>query len=78
MTNLERRNAFIYGILNNVWLSLEHATRLVGSEYSKLINFNDEEGRKLVINAYEEVEEAKRYFERKVDEQTAWEKDNEI
>ena len=73
MTLVERRNAFLLGILTNAWNSLNHAIGLVDGEFSKLINFDDKDGCRLVVSAFEAVEKAKEHFGRKVDEQTAWE-----
>ena len=75
MTPIEKRNAFLYGILTNTWLSLNHAIGLVGGESAKIFHFDDKEGCRLVIKAYEAVEAAKHHFELKSDKQTVWDEE---
>ena len=70
MTPIERRNAFVYAELVNARISLERAAGLVGCEYSCMLNSNDEEGRRLVVEALDAVEKAEGHFDRIVSKQT--------
>ena len=62
MTPDERRTSFLHGILTNCWNSLNHALALA----------RDPECTRLISEAYEAVEKAKQYNERKVDAAMNW------
>ena len=72
MTPAERRVAFLYGILTNANLTLEHAVRLAYDREDGKPTFEDSE---LVWKASEAVEAARRAFGNRLDAATVWPED---
>ena len=69
MTLKERRIAFLYGILTNAGLALEHAVRLAYDRDDGKPSFAESH---LVWEASEAIDKARSAFERRVALETVW------